>query len=130
MPQNERAGKTGSSCRCAGTFPARPARRGSRPLTAQSAPTAAGTAPGAASAPPRRCLHPPTLGFTSPYPELGSQFTGPRPSLPEFSHWFLQMPVVQGRCRLAGEGGDGRASESVGRAGTRMCVVAAAEELV
>lgn len=95
-------------------------------MTAQSAPPA----PGAASVLPRRSLHPPTLAFTSPYPALGTQFTGPRPTLPAFSYWFLQVPVVLGRCRLAGEGGDGRASESVGRAGTRMCVVAAAEELV
>ena len=96
-------------------------------MTGQSAPRA----PSAASALPRRHLPPsrhPHLA--APYPALGTGFTGPLPTRPASSDWLLQVPVVLSRCRLAGVGGKGRASGSVGRAGTRMCVVAVAEELV
>lgn len=46
-----------------------------------------------------------------------------------YSDWLLQVPVILGSCRLAGVGGKRRVSGRVGRAGTRMCVLAAAEEL-
>lgn len=65
-----------------------------------------------------------------PCPALGTGFTGPRPTRPASFDWLLQVPVVLRRCRLAEVGGKGRVSGTVGRAGTRMCVVAAAEELV
>lgn len=75
---------------------------------------------------------PPTLstpGFTRPCPAQGTRFTGPRPTLPVPSDWLLQVSVILGRFGLVDCGGGGLASGSVGRAGTRMCVVAAAEEL-
>lgn len=81
----------------------------------------------AATSPPTTLSTP---GFTSPYPALGTRFTGPRPVRPASFDWLLKVPVVLGRCRLARVGPKGRVSGSVGRAGTRMCVVAAAEELV
>ena len=81
----------------------------------------------AATSPPTTLSTP---GFTSPYPALGTRFTGPRPVRPASFEWLLKVPVVLGRCRLARVGPKGRVSGSVGRAGTRMCVVAAAEELV
>lgn len=70
-----------------------------------------------------------TLGFTKPDPALGTRFTGPRPTLPAPSYWHFQVPVVLGRLGLAGVGGERRVLGRVGRVGTRMCVVAAAEEL-
>lgn len=60
---------------------------------------------------------------------LGTRLTGPRPAPLEPLDWLLRAPVFTEHCRLVRFSGKGRTSRSRGRAGTRMCVVAAAEEL-
>lgn len=71
----------------------------------------------------------PTPGFLRRRRVLGTRLTGPRPAPPESCDWLLKAPVFRGHCGLVRFGGEGRTSRSRGRAGTRMCVVAAAEEL-
>lgn len=120
-----RLGNTRNICGYAATFSACPAHRRSHSLTAQSAPTL----PSAASAPPWSRLPPSRHRVYQTRPAQGTRFTGPRPTLPAPSDWLFQVTVILGLFGLVGGVGEGRVSGSVGRAGTRMCVVAAAEEL-
>lgn len=104
------------------------------------APSAAGAAPGLASQRPGRPAQSPRRHVVTSHP-LDTRVYQPLPGTRYPVHRAAPDPVCALRlapadaCRsqplkIGRGGGKGRASGSVGRAGTRMCVVAAAEELV